>query len=240
MRSHGHDAKVGFLAAMLLLVGALATAPGFAAETPEILVKGLMQGRAILQVDGELLILQDGDVRKGVKLIHADNRAATLEVGGRRLVMALDQTIARSYSAPEPSTRSVGADGYLYRENFIDERQRGRTRIRSVRVTENSDGRVVLDVDYFYAGDHGGEVRLLVEAQQNDRPVASVTHTPSRLTEGARNAVVELSMAEDAPLVLQSDAIKLDVAWFDQGRQQGMLATRVVSFNKFWKKVRVR
>ena len=220
----------------LLLPGVLLgqAAPG------EILVKGLTLGRVILDVDGELMILSDGQSQRGIRLIQADTRRAILEIGGQRVIMALDQSIARSYSAPEPSARTSANRGLLYRESPADTRQRGRTRVREVRLLEDGDNRITIEVDYFYAGDHAGEARLEVVPLRDGNPVGFVSHAPARLAAGEHVTVVELALQQDAPLVFQSDALRINVAWFEQSRQQGLLANQVIDFNKYWKKVRVR
>ena len=71
---------------LLLLLCLLATA-GAWPVTPEIEVEGLFTDAAVLKINGERKMLKAGQTYKGVTLVAAYSRTATLEVNGETLVL---------------------------------------------------------------------------------------------------------------------------------------------------------
>lgn len=61
---------------------------------------GLMSGMAILEVDGQRVILKTGQIKQGVKLISVDSRQATIEYQGKQRSLSLSTSVAGGYSAP--------------------------------------------------------------------------------------------------------------------------------------------
>ena len=96
-------------AAALSLLAAVG--PAFAA--PAIQVEGLMTNAAILQVDGERKMLRVGDTFKGVTLVAAYARTATLEVGGETIVLGLSSRIGSTYEPAPAQVVTIQRDAML-------------------------------------------------------------------------------------------------------------------------------
>jgi hypothetical protein len=204
----------------------------------EVIVKGLTQGSAILSIDGELLVLREGESRGGVKLIRADNRGATLEINGRRRTLGLDRSIAKTYQKPEPDRVTRAGSAYLYRQK--GELVAGASSLLSVKIVDEQQASVALGVEYVYAGDYGDDVFLNVATLDDGRQTGNAAMSPVKLLKGKHYVELEVTSADDAPVVYSSDALELTVRWSSDGQQQGEIVKRVLPFAKYWKKVRVR
>lgn len=97
------------LAAALSLLAAV----GPVLAAPAIQVEGLMTNAAILQVDGERKMLRVGDTFKGVTLVAAYSRTATLEVGGETIVLGLSSRIGSTYEPAPAQVVTIQRDAML-------------------------------------------------------------------------------------------------------------------------------
>ena len=71
--------------AALLLAGS-----GTVAALPDIQVQGLMPGRAVLSVEGQMQVLREGETSpEGITIIAADSQAVTIEYDGERHQLGL-------------------------------------------------------------------------------------------------------------------------------------------------------
>ncbi|PLW68657.1 retropepsin-like aspartic protease family protein [Pseudohalioglobus lutimaris] len=80
---------------------------------PQIDLEGLMPKTAILLVDGERKMLREGQSFKGVTLIAAYSRTATLEVQGKQVVLGLSQRVGSNYQAPPAQVVSISRNASL-------------------------------------------------------------------------------------------------------------------------------
>lgn len=87
---------IRFIALLCALLGAV---PALAVGRIE--VQALMQGAAILLIDGQQHMLRNGQRSpEGVLLVQADPRRAVVEFDGRRSQLTLSQRIAGNFEAP--------------------------------------------------------------------------------------------------------------------------------------------
>lgn len=87
--------------------------PAVSHAAPQIDLEGLMPGTAILSVDGERKMLREGQSFKGVKLVTAYSRTATLEVDGKQVVLGLSQRVGSNYQAPAAQVVSITRNASL-------------------------------------------------------------------------------------------------------------------------------
>ena len=203
-----------------------------------VVVKGLTEGRAILDIDGTFVVLREGQSHQSIKLIKATNDEAVLVIGGKRHTMYLDSSIARDYQAPDTRRSNRTGTDMLYESGAnpnVD-----RTTLLSVKLAEEHDNTVTLGIDYVYPGDYGDEVFFGVStlSQGADTGFAQVSET--KLLKGRHYAEINVTMHEDAPLVYVSEDLRVSVYWSASKQRQGDIATRVIPFEKYWKKVRIR
>lgn len=93
MKNWGKGIRNGFC----LLVG-LWGLSGFVEAGPQVRVEGLFKGAAVLNVDGQQVMLKNGKSHgSGVKLISATSRQAVVEVDGKQHTMGLHMAIGGSY-----------------------------------------------------------------------------------------------------------------------------------------------
>ena len=95
----------------LVLVAGLHSTPLQAA--PQVDVEGLMPKAAVLLIDGERKMLREGQSYKGVKLVTAYSRTATLEVEGVQVVLGLSQKVGTNYQPPQAQTVTINRNAYL-------------------------------------------------------------------------------------------------------------------------------
>jgi len=62
---------------------------------------GLMSNMAILEKDGQRLVIKAGQEKQGIKLIRADSQQCVIEINGTRQTLALGSSLASGYSAPQ-------------------------------------------------------------------------------------------------------------------------------------------
>ena len=61
---------------------------------------GLMQGMAILEVDGQRVVIRNGQTKQGVTLITADSKEAIVKYKGKQLTLQLGLSVTSSYAEP--------------------------------------------------------------------------------------------------------------------------------------------
>lgn len=64
----------------------------------EVEVKGLFQERALVSIDGEVVLLKSGESRAGVSLLGADSQKAVLEIDGVVHELGLSRRISSSFT----------------------------------------------------------------------------------------------------------------------------------------------
>jgi len=86
-----------------LAAGLMVAVPGHAAD---IIVVGLFPGKAVVRIDGERLVLSQGETSpQGVTLLEADSERAVFETDGQRREYQLGTHIGANYAAPGPGKK---------------------------------------------------------------------------------------------------------------------------------------
>jgi aspartyl protease family protein len=86
---------------------------------------GLMPNMAIIEVDGQRVVIRKGETKQGVRLIESDSHHAKIEYNGKKLKLKLGSSIASRYTAPKiESVRLHRADNGHY---FTQVKINGRT-----------------------------------------------------------------------------------------------------------------
>ena len=88
----------------------------FAPTQADVLAVGLMQGMAILEVDGKRVVIKAGQTRSGVKLIESNSRQAIVEMNGQQETLMLGVSLTGSYSEPTKSVVRLprGENGHYF------------------------------------------------------------------------------------------------------------------------------
>lgn len=83
---------------------------------------GLMNGMAIIEYNGQRLVLRDGQEMSGVKLLKADSAEAIVIVNGREETLQLGISVASGYKAPskEVVRLSRAENGHYFTEIKIN------------------------------------------------------------------------------------------------------------------------
>jgi aspartyl protease family protein len=84
-----------------------------AVAAPTIEVEALMTDAAVLKIDGERKMLKAGQTYRGVTLISAYSRTATLEVDGKQVVMGISRRIGADYQEPKEQVVTITRDQRL-------------------------------------------------------------------------------------------------------------------------------
>lgn len=89
-----------------------------AVHAAQIDLQGLMPKAAVLLIDGERKMLREGQTFKGVTLIAAYSRTATVEIDGERSVIGLSRRVGTQYQAPPAKVVTISRNANLqYRVN---------------------------------------------------------------------------------------------------------------------------
>lgn len=79
---------------------------------------GLMPGMAILEKDGQRLIIKQGEEKQGIKLIQSDSKACVIEINGKQQSLPLGASLASSYTVPEGKEVRLSQD---YRGHYFSD-----------------------------------------------------------------------------------------------------------------------
>lgn len=91
-----HECLAGALFVAMLLLG------GAAFAEMDVRVSALFDGRAVLEIDGNVRMLRVGQISpEGVRLVSADARKAIIDIDGKRQSLELSRHIGGSFAAPE-------------------------------------------------------------------------------------------------------------------------------------------
>jgi aspartyl protease family protein len=80
---------------------------------PRVEVEALFTDAAVLQIDGERKMLKAGQSYKGVTLVAAYSRTATLEVAGESVVLGISRRIGTRYESVEAPVVSIPRDAMM-------------------------------------------------------------------------------------------------------------------------------
>jgi aspartyl protease family protein len=76
---------------------------------------GLMQGMAILEVDGQRVVIRNGQTKQGVTLVTANSKEAIVKYNGKQMTLQLGLSVTSSYAEPVTETvRLYRADNGHY------------------------------------------------------------------------------------------------------------------------------
>ena len=107
--------RMRLLVSTLLLAGA-----SMVLGAPDIEVEALMPDTAVLKIDGERKVLKAGQTYRGITLISAYSRTATLEVDGKQVVMGISRRIGADYQTPTEKVVTIRRDERLqYNTNIL-------------------------------------------------------------------------------------------------------------------------
>ena len=95
------------LASLLLMASVAWSAP------PRIEVEALFTDAAVLMINGERKMLRAGQSYKGVTLVAAYSRTATLEVDGEIMVLGTSRRIGAQYETAESQVVNIPRDAML-------------------------------------------------------------------------------------------------------------------------------
>ena len=80
-----------------------------------VLAVGLMNGMAILEVDGQRVVIKAGQTKAGIKLVESNSGHAIVEINGRQQTLLLGVSLSGSYSeSTQPVVRLPRAENGHY------------------------------------------------------------------------------------------------------------------------------
>lgn len=91
----------------------------------DVLAVGLMKNMAILEVQGEKVVLKTGQTKSGVKLLSANSKEAVIIYNDQQQVLGLGTSLASQYSAP--IVKSVRISRGLRGQYYTQVRVNGRS-----------------------------------------------------------------------------------------------------------------
>jgi aspartyl protease family protein len=86
---------------------------------------GLMPGMAILEKDGERLVIKAGQEKQGITLIRADSEQCVIEINGARQTLLLGASLASSYAPAQTKEVRLQQDfsGHYYTDVMLNGRR---------------------------------------------------------------------------------------------------------------------
>jgi len=78
------------------------------AKELSVQVEGLMNGMAVLKINGQQRIIRKGQTSpEGVKLVSSNNKQAVIQIGKQEQVLGLSSHISGAYKAPKKASVSI-------------------------------------------------------------------------------------------------------------------------------------
>jgi aspartyl protease family protein len=86
---------------------------------------GLMPGMAILEKDGQRLVIKAGQEKQGITLIRADSEQCVIEINGARQTLLLGASLASSYAPAQTKEVRLQQDfsGHYYTDVMLNGRR---------------------------------------------------------------------------------------------------------------------
>jgi hypothetical protein len=201
----------------------------------EIIVRGLTNNKAILSVDGMLLILRKGDPKQNITLLKADNYSVSLIVNGKPKTLWLDKTIAQSYSGPIVKKREQEVKILFEESKYI---RLITSRLKKLELVHEDHDTITLKAEYFYSGKQGGNADFVVSIVNKDLLTKNIEEQYHRLEKG--NNIVELTfdMKGSKDIVFYTEAVNFVFL----GRKEKTVSfySKTVSLKKYWKRIAIR
>lgn len=188
-------------------------------DQADITVNGVYENKAILLIKGKPILLEQGQSKQGVKLIHVSKNEAIIEIKGKRKTLFLDKTIAEKYTASNTS---------LSKESV-------KTHIVSIDLLQQTPSLATFEVDYYYDGEYGDYVTLSAKTYYENQPTQFSTHTYTRLNTGRNQLTITIGMNEKSPSAYLADQVRFEIHWASED-SSGVLDFNVFEFPKHWKR----
>ncbi len=187
---------------------------------PEVSVNGLFAGKAIIVIDGKPTMFYEGDKKKGVKLVSANETYAVVVIKGKRHQMVLDQSIANAYSKP---VKIVPYGVGVSNKNEI-------TKVELVHQTDNIATFMVAYKFDDAAPDYHIVSKVMVEKEASDY----VTYNYVPLKKGEHTTHISLGIDESAPAEFQSDHVLMNFSHTKSKREFDAENAKIIPFKKQW------
>ncbi len=205
------------------------------AADKDILVKGLTSNRAILSLNGQLMVLKKGQTRQGITLLDANENRAIIETGGQKLYLFLDQSIARQYSKPEQQKKHQ-IEKVLFRQSqYI---KYDNSRIIALILKQEQHNSITLELEYYYDGKYGRNADLVLSVINKGRLLKEIKKQYFRLEKGQNKIRLQLDMKDSDKMVFYSEAI--NISFLARSDKTYVFYSKTIKFEKYWKKVAVR
>lgn len=188
-------------------------------EETDITVNGLYEGKAILLIKGKPVLLEQGELKQGVKLIEASKDRVVVEIKGKRRTLFLDNTIAEEYS---------GSKKAMSRENV-------KTHIVSIDLIHQTPSLATFEVDYYYDGEKGDYMTLTARTYYEGQATQFSSHSYTRLSIGRHQPTITISMNDKSPEAYLADQIRFEIQWASENNN-GILDFKLIEFPKHWKR----
>ncbi|MGM0562877.1 MAG: hypothetical protein ACQES2_00980 [Pseudomonadota bacterium] len=222
-----------FLALILLALPQFSVADDALFES--VIVNGLTDGKAILSIDGQLHMLDEGDRVKGFHLVRASNSYALVEREGVERKLFLREARAGQFSDNfvADSDALTGEQSELLASRIL---AKADSHIIDVEEVRSEDHSAAFRLEYFYNGSHGEKAFLKVFTYQKGRPTGLSASTFTRIYPGRNSADVEVRMAPDAPREYDSQAIQFEIVGEQRVEDSYRVLSKRIPYDKHWVK----
>jgi aspartyl protease family protein len=195
-----------FIGASLLLLTFLSQA--------NIQAVGLMPGMAILEKDGQRLVIKAGQEKQGITLIRADSEQCVIEINGNRQTLMLGASLASGYAVAQKEAVRLQQDfsGHYFTQVSVNGRSirmlvdTGATNVALSGNTARRLGIAYANGQRMRSATAGGIVNSFL-VRVNEMKLAGITryNVPVSVIEGAHPDIPLLGMSFLGQLKIQQD-----------------------------------
>lgn len=207
-----------------------------ASPVPEIVVKGLSDNKAIIEYQGELIILREKQKKNGLLLYSVNNKRAVIHANGYEYTYFLDKSINQNYSKPAAKKQYKRVTDWLHKEPLYSGLKK--SRLISARLESVMHNQVDLELEYYYSGDYGKHTQIVVSVISHGKLNKNIDKQFLSLEKGINKTKLSLKMNDSSEIVFHSDAINF--SFMDREQKTSVFYSKTTKFEKYWNKVALR
>lgn len=223
-------AKRLFLGLCLSIASVLACAGGFDSVT----LNGVASGRAVLTIDGQYMVMREGDTKAGFTLIRVSPNGALVQHKGQRKRLSL--SVASQFSNKSSKQNApviTNARPLRHQGTRINQ---ANSHIISVVPVMREEDKTTFRVAYFYNGNYGEHAQLRARTRLKGQDTGFSAHSFVSLEQGRNQVDITVMMNQKSPDAFYSDEVFFDVLGSEPVANSYLVLSQSFPFSRQWQK----
>lgn len=219
---------------VVVMCFSLLSCPAWAVDFNAVTLNGVTSGRAVLTIDGQYTVINQGDTKQGVTLVDVTPNDVLVSYKGRHkrlslsVVSQLSSKLSKSGSPVVSNAHPLSSQGtHLNQAN---------SHIISVAPILREPHKTTFRVTYFYNGNYGEHAQLRARVRLKGHDTGFSSHSYVRLDTGRNQADITIMMNRNAPDAFYSDEVFFDVLGSKPVANSYLVLAQSFPFTRQWQK----